>query len=107
MFEELKFCEVQTALFIGGKNLGLKLDPKRLSGLKMEYDNDAKRLWVEWNGERGWTPEVNVVMAIPGKATKDRIIEKSHPMVAGIGSAQVETPFGHVHAGPGKGKAGK
>ena len=64
--EELKFCEVHTALFLAGTNLGLKLDPTRRSGLKLWSDEAKKRVYIEWNGETGWTPETNVAIAIPG-----------------------------------------
>ena len=105
--EELKFCEVHTALFLAGTNLGLKLDPTRRSGLKLWSDEAKKRVYIEWNGETGWTPETNVAIAIPGMPGKTAP-QFTHPIVAGIsGSAQVETPYGHVHQGPGAGKKGK
>ncbi len=104
--EEIKFAEVHTALFLAGSNLGLKLDPGRRTGLSMLYDETKRRLEVTWNGETGWVPETNVAIMIPGKP-KAKLGQVSHPQVVGISSAQVETPYGHVHAGPGKGKTGK
>lgn len=104
---ELKFCEVHTALFIAGTNLGLKLDPGKRTGLKLQYNRKNFELEVAWNGEIGLVPVTNVVCMIPGKP-KHLADVVSHPTVANVAStAQVETPFGHVHAGPGKGKTGK
>jgi len=100
---ELKFCEVHTSLFIAGTNLGLKLDPARRSGLKLFLNEETKRLEVEWNGEKGLVPETNVVVMIPGKPGK-AVPQHTHPIVAGIASAQVETPMSHVHQGLGAGR---
>lgn len=103
---ELKFCEVHTAVFIAGCNLGLKLDPGRRGGLKLTYHRKYNELEVKWNGETGIVPITNVVVMVPGEPRKP-LEQSSHPMVANIGSAQVETPYGYVHAGPGHGKKGK
>lgn len=101
---ELKFCEVHTPLFLAGTNLGIKLDPTRRGGIALKYNEDMRRLEVTYNGETGWVPETNVAIMVPGKP-KAKVELKSHDMIAGIStSAQVETPYGHVHAGPGKGK---
>lgn len=100
---ELKFCEVHTALFIAGTNLGLKLDPGKRTGLELKYNRKNFELEVSWNGEVGLVPVTNIVVMVPGKS-KAQPEPITHPLVAGISSAQVETPYGHVHAGPGKGK---
>lgn len=100
---ELKFCEVHTPLFLAGTNLGLKLDPSKRTGLLLNYSRKDQELEVEWNGEKGYVPSTNVVIFVPGSPKKAADII-THPMIANIHSAQVETPQGHVFAGPGKGK---
>ncbi len=99
----LKFAELHNALFLGGKNHGLKLDPGKVDGLKLSYDRAEKELIVEWSSHKGIIPTSNVACMVEGAPEKP-YQQSSHPMVAGLQSAQVETPMGHVHQGPGKGK---
>lgn len=102
---KVKFCEVHSPVFIAGKNLGVKLDPSRLGGLALFYHREYKELAIQWNGETGYVPSTNIVVYVPGEVKVPAPIV-SHPMVAGVSTtAQVETPYGHVHAGPGKGKS--
>lgn len=103
---DLKFAELHNALFLAGKNFGLKLDPGKLSGLELQYDRQEKELLVYWGGEVGIVPSSNIACMVQGRPEK-RAEQFTHPIVAGIASAQVSTPFGHVHAGPGHGKSGK
>ncbi len=101
---QLEFCEVHAPLFLAGTNLGLKLDPAKRAGLELTYSREYEELEVKWNGKTGIVPVTNIAIMVPGKP-KAREELKSHAMVANISrSAQVETPQGHVHAGPGKGK---
>lgn len=103
---QLKFAELHNSLFLAGKNFGLKLDPGKIAGLDLKYDRQEKELLVYWEGEEGIVPSSNVACMVTGTPTK-RAIQITHPIVAGIQSAQVSTPFGHVFEGPGAGKTGK
>jgi hypothetical protein len=102
---QLKFAEVKTPCFIGGKNHGLKLDPTRSGGLELVYDRQEKELHATFNGETVIIPSGDIARMVEGVPTL-RAPQVSHPMTAGIISAQVETPMSHVHAGHGHGKSG-
>ncbi len=99
----IKFATLHDPVFIGGKNFDTKLDLDRYVGLKLEYDEDRKELQATWNGETSCTT-TNVKSFVRGEFVSKRIQQVSHPQVMNIGGAQVETPHGHVFAGPGKGK---
>jgi hypothetical protein len=103
---DLKFAELHNPLFLSGKNFGLKLDPGKLTGLKLSYDRAEKELLVSWNGDIGIVPSSNIACMVEGTA-EVKVPPYTHPIVAGIQSAQVSTPYGHVQAGPGHGKTGK
>lgn len=102
---ELKFAELHNSLFLSGKNFGLKLDPGKLHGLKLIYDRAEKELLVHWGQDIGIIPISNVASMVPGEPIQPTP-QHMHPIVAGIQSAQVETPMSHVHAGHGHGKTG-
>lgn len=102
----LKFAELHNPLFLAGKNHGMKLDPGRFAGMKLLYNRAEKELIVEWEGERGIIPSSNISCMVEGEVVKKEP-QHTHPIIAGISSAQVSTPYGHVHEGPGAGKTGK
>lgn len=104
----LKYAELHNPLFLCGMNCGTKLDlsNSKYAAMKLVYDRAEKELLVHWREEIGIIPSSNISAMIEGEA-KLKAAPYTHPIVAGIGSAQVETPFGHVHAGPGQGKTGK
>jgi hypothetical protein len=102
----LKFAELHNPLFMAGKNFGLKLDPGKLSGLRLEYNRTEKELIVYWQKEKGIVPSSNIACMVEG-VPEVKAPPMHHPIVAGIQSAQVSTPYGHVHAGEGHGKTGK
>lgn len=101
---EIGFAELHNALFLGGKNHGLKLDPHRYPTLKLVYDRAEKELIVSWNQETAIIPSSNVASMTVGKPKDRKVIQSASPQIAEIGTAQVETPMSHVHAGPGKGR---
>jgi hypothetical protein len=103
---DIKFAELHNPLFHAGKNFGTKLDPGKLAGLKLVYDRAEKELLVSWEGRHAILPSTSVSSMEEGLPEK-KAVHHTHPIVAGIASAQVETPFGHVHAGVGHGKTGK
>lgn len=103
---EVGYAMLHTPLFLGGKNLSEKLDRHHRPELHMVYDKQEMELVVSWNKKTARIPSTNVAYYIPGEAEDRKIQAIHHPMVAGAAAnAQVETPFGHVHAGPGKGKS--
>lgn len=104
---DVGFAELHNALFLGGKNHGVRLDKHRHPTLKMSYDQEEKELIVEWQGHKGHIPSTNVAYYVPGAGFDRGHTQVAAPQVANISAAQYETPMSHVHAGPGKGKTGK
>lgn len=108
MIVDVGFAELHNALFLGGKNFGLKMDPHRHGGLSLQYDTVEKELLVGWNKYKAHVPSANVAYYIPGAPQDRKIVQMGHPEVLGTsGTAQVETPMSHVHAGVGHGKTGR
>src|ERR1700692_4784279 len=103
---DIKYAEAHNPLFLAGKNLHTKLDPGKLATLKLQYDRTEKELLVHWGGEIGIIPSSNIACMVEG-LPETKPVQYTHPIVAGISSAQVETPMSHVHAGFGHGKTGK
>lgn len=104
---DVGFAELHNPLFLGGKNHGTKLDSHRYPNLKMQYDQEEKELIVEWQGHKGHVPSPNVAYYVPGKPINRKVEQVASPMIAGIASAQVETPQSHVQAGFGHGQTGQ
>lgn len=105
---ELEFAELHTPLFFLGKNFGPKLDIAKFSEIKLVYDRTERELLVHWGKRVAIIPREAVACMIPqGDEPVKRPVNIVHPMVAGLASAQVSTPMGHVQAGPGHGKSGK
>lgn len=119
----IKYAELHNGLILGGKNFKEKLDPHSVPELRLVLEIDKDRLIIVYKDEVSLMPLTNVkhkvLYKVDAKKVIDSLIEpqslssteitrqaNSHPMVLGIQSAQVETPFGHVHQGPGKGKTG-
>lgn len=108
---EVGYAALHNSLFLGGKNHQDKLDSFHNSGLKMVYDKVEKELIVTWTNPKGshvaHIPSTNVAYYIPGAAPDRKILQAGHTMHANIsGTAQVETPMSHVHAGHGHGQTG-
>lgn len=106
-FIELKFVELHSALFLAGKNFGLKLDPHKTTGLGLIYDRQEKELHVTWNKQTAIVPYSNVVCMHEGKIEEPKPIAPVVIIPPVKMSAQVESPMSHVHAGPGHGKTGR
>lgn len=100
---ELKFAELHNPLFFAGKNWGTKLDPGNKAGISIFYDREHKELIVKAGDKECFLPYSSVQSMEAGEPEK-RAVQITHPIVAGLAGAQVETPYGHVHAGPGHGK---
>lgn len=107
---KINFAQLHGPFFLAGKNFSDKLDPANLAGLSLEYDRTEKELLVTWTDRMGThvgiIPYSNVVCMTEGEVKK-KPVQITHPMVAGLQGAQVETPMSHVHAGYGHGKTGK
>ena len=108
---EVKYAELHSPFFVGGKSFGTKLDPKTTQGLSLFYDKPEKELVVYWKNHLGTfvanLPSSNVVSYQPIiEGVESKVVEqhKAHPMKKGIQSAQVQTPMDHVFQGEGAGK---
>ena len=101
--EQLRFAELHNPLFFAGRNWGTKLDPGVKAELSIFYDREQKELIVK-TGDRECFLPYSSVQSMEAGEPKQRAVQYAHPMVANIAGAQVETPYGHVHAGPGHGK---
>lgn len=103
---DIKFAHLHNPLFFAGRTWGDKLNLSAVAGLRMQYDRTEKELIVGFDNQECIVPVTNIQSMQEGIPDK-RPQQIHHPMVQGIASAQVETPYGHVHAGPGHGKTGK
>lgn len=104
----VSFAILHEGFIFAGKNFDAKLDPYRYGGLGLKYDQDDKELIISWNGEVMNMPHTNVKGYVIGEVKSRHVAPVSHPMVSGVAiTAQVETPYGHVHAGPGAVKRGR
>lgn len=108
MKTKIEWAELHAPLFLAGTNLGLKLDPKKRSGLTLEYDEEKRHLYAGFNEKSARIPESSVLSMV--EAGPVAVVPK-HPFPtppqAKPFEAQVETPLSHVHAGPGKGQTGQ
>ena len=100
---ELKFAELHTALFLCGKNHGMKLDPTKQMGLSLIYDRGEKELLVGWSGQEAIIPLSNVVSMTAGEPKRKPAVVQNAPVRP---TAQVSTPTSHVFAGEGHGDTG-
>src|ERR1700679_2938200 len=100
MKTKIYFAELQTTLFLAGKNHGVKLSSK--SGLHLEYDEEKRHLFITFNGQEARIPEPNIAsMTTPDPDAK--FVRKAAPAPVNKVRAQVSTPQDHVFAdGPGK-----
>ena len=104
---ELSYVELHNPIFIGGTNLGSKLDIDKRRNLSLHFDDDKKRLKVTLTKPEGnfvgHVPEANCSMWIEKKEEKKEAPQEKPKTQAKV-SAQVETPQSHVFAGPGAGR---
>lgn len=102
----VEYAELHTPLFLAGTNLGMKLDPYKRRGMLLKYNDEKRRLIVEWNSKTANVPESNVASWVEGDVLPDKPVAPGPKRIM-VAPAQVETPQAHVHAGPGHGKTGK
>ncbi len=105
----LEYVELHSALFLSKKNLGLKLDPIKIPGLKLSYDRPNQEVLVEYGGKVAIVPFTNVVSMIEGDPAlkEEKLPEPQFTTAVPRSGAQVDSPQGHVFKGPGHGKTGK
>jgi len=109
---ELEFAELHTALFLGGKNHGLKLHNVRPGDPELIYDRAEKELWISHNNKVAIIPLSNVVSMTPTIESLKPQPEAQEPVVQTVKtakfqktiSAQVSTPTSHVFRGEGGGE---
>lgn len=100
-------------MFLAGTNLGQKIDPAKRQGVKMQYDEERRHLYVTYNGKEARVPEPSILSMVEGKIGVTGIVAaaKENASVMNTPSwpahAQVSTPFGHVFAGEGHGQTGQ
>lgn len=100
--KELKRVVLHNSVRISGKNFSQRLDPAECTGLEISADLKSGLVSATYMGETAVIFQPDHIVF--GDVKQRKIVQMSHPQVASIAGAQVETPFGHVHAGPGKGK---
>lgn len=107
--EPVRYAELHSPHFhITGEksavSLGEKLDTRRKRDLKLEWDEERRKLFVTLDGEEMWVPENNIRSVSVGKFA-DKPIEIPHTPRPGTKvQAQVGSPQSHVFAGAGHGK---
>lgn len=108
MRTKIVWAELHAPLFLAGTNLGQKQDPKKRTGLSMEYCENKRHLYVTYNGQTARIPETSVLSMVESNEAKemDEKIAKM-ALAAKYGDAQVSTPMSHVFAGPGAGQTGQ
>jgi hypothetical protein len=105
-FVDLKYVELHDGLFLAGKNLGTKLDPKQITGLTLKWDMQSQELVVAYNGQVSITStncksrvpvnptDFGIDWVTPGAQPFSRVVTAgSQPMVANVSrTAQVSDP---------------
>lgn len=100
MRTKVEFAELQTPLFLAGKNHGLKLF--NTSGTALEYDEEKRQLFVHFAGKVSRIPEPNIASFIEATGNKKEEAQAHRPPQGRV-KAQVSTPQDHVFSdGPGK-----
>ncbi len=110
MRTDIEWAELHAPLFLAGTNLGQKLDPAKRAGLKMEYAEDKRHLYVSYGGKTARIPETSVLSMVERAAkavTLHNTLTSPTPQHATALSAQVSTPQSHVFAGLGGGQTGQ
>lgn len=99
MSVKIEFAELQTPLFLGGKNHQVKL--QHGSGLALEYDREEKELLVTYNKKTAIIPSSNVASMTIGTLQAEQPVAAPRP--GRPIKAQASSPTDHVFAdGPGK-----
>jgi hypothetical protein len=90
---------------LSGANLTDKLDTRSRAGMKLEWEDERRRLYVTWQGCEMMVPEANVKALAFHAPKKINPVTTPPSTLEGRKSAQVSTPQSHVFAGVGHGKS--
>lgn len=111
MRTDICWAELHAPLFLAGTNLGQKIDPAKRQGVKMQYDEERRHLYVSYNGKEARVPEPSILSMVEGKASVAQAAKATSASPMNTPSwpahAQVSTPFGHVFQGEGHGQTGQ
>lgn len=110
----IQWAELHSPLFLSGKNLSQKLDPNKVDGLSMEFDEEKHQLYVTYKNptpamgmpavSTARVPEPSILSMVEGEVKK----RKETPMVVPkVVKAQASSPQDHVFAGLGAGETGQ
>ena len=94
----IKWAELHSPLFLAGTNLQQKLDPTKRTGLKMEFDEDKRHMYVTYNNCTARIPEASILTLVEGETPKPAVAQA--PKTGKPIKAQVSTPQDHVFATP-------
>lgn len=103
----LSWLELHSELFLGGKNFKKRLPAKEFPNLAMSVDDDAKLLYLSYNGHNVELPLTSAFLWSKASEAPQPLPPPVPPKSLGFGEAQVSTPQSHVFEGPGKGKKGE
>lgn len=101
----IKWTELHNPLFLGGCNLGIRLDPKVRHGLVMEWDEDKRSLYITYNKDITRVTETGIFHMKEGHIDSKEEGVVFPPLGKPV-TAQVSTPQSHVFEGVGAGKVG-
>lgn len=106
MKTDIDWAELHSPLFLAGTNLGQKLDPRKRCGLKMQFDEEKRHLYVSYAGCTARVPEPSILSMVEQVSTP-KVVEPTAPVPPpGLYPAQADSPTSHVFAGKGKGRTG-
>lgn len=92
-------------VFIGSIGLSNKLTTKGSKACESLEYNSKGEVVIGFKGKQAIFT-VSGALVYPESNSTPEVVQSAHPQVSFAGTAQVETPQGHVHAGLGKGKGG-
>lgn len=103
---DVRFLELHSDLFHAGKNFGKKLIPGKVSGLKVQYDENEKWFEITYMNRVGYISPTAWHFWEPEQETSAPVIVNEHKTddKSKRSSAQVSTPQSHVFEGRGQGR---
>lgn len=89
---KLKYLELHKPLFFAGRNFTEKLDGKRFTDIRMDYDAKERMVHVVYNGSVCYIPIESVHSMI--ELDSQPVAEPVKATFMGKIKAQVSTPYG-------------